>query len=78
MCDNLLKSGLGEVTGDVFVDKNLQTHLFMQFSGVYIKAHISLSDVCFTVTIKPFFKGTTEKLLCWLSIKFVLSSLNVQ
>lgn len=54
--DNTLRSQLGERTGDVCVAQNLHTDLYMQFSGVYIKAHISLSDCCFTGTIKPLFK----------------------
>lgn len=50
VCDNLLGSG---GYAHVCVNNNLHTHLFMQFLGVYIKAHISLSDHCYTV-IKTF------------------------
>lgn len=40
---NMLR--LGEGTENVSVDQNSHTDLYMQFSGVYIKAQISLSVV---------------------------------
>lgn len=40
---NMLR--LGEGTENVSVDQNSHTDLYMQFSGVYIKAQISLAVV---------------------------------